>query len=137
MKLLKILAIAMAICLLGAAFIACDSGDASETTAAETTANTKVEVTLIIKEGSSTKYQGSTTCNGTLGNAIEMFCAGEFEEEFEIFNDMGLLAAIGELKAGDGKSFKAYYEDEGQSKAFESIKDQALENGRTVVIVLE
>ena len=137
MKLLKILAIAMAICLLGAAFIACDSGAAGETTAAETTANTKVEVTLIIKEGSSTKYQGSTTCNGTLGNAIEMFCAGEFEEEFEIFNDMGLLAAIGELKAGDGKSFKAYYEDEGQSKAFESIKDQALENGRTVVIVLE
>ena len=136
MKLLKILAIAMAICMLGAAFIACDGGKTDETTVAETAA-TKVEVTLIIKEGSSTKYEGTTICNGTLGHAIEMFCAGEFEEEFEIFNEMGLLSAIGDLKAGDGKSFKAYYEDEGQSKAFASIKDEVLKPGKTVVIVLE
>ena len=138
MKLLKILAIVMTLCLLCTAFIACDGGKDSETTAAETAATAaNVEVTLIIKEGSSTKYEGTTTCNGTLGHAIEMFCVGEFEDEFEIFNDMGLLAAIGDLKAGDGKSFKAYYEDQGQSKAFESIKDQVLENGKTVVIVLE
>ncbi len=137
MKLLKILAVIMALCLLGSVCIACDSGETEETTVAETAATTTIEVTLIIKDGSSTKYQGSTKCNGTLGHAIEMFCAGEFEEEFEIFNDMGLLAAIGELKAGDGKSFKAYYEDEGQSKAFESIKDQTLVNGKTVVIVLD
>ena len=137
MKLLKILAVIMAVCLLGAAFIACDGGKSEETTAAETTAKTTVEVTLIIKDGSSTKYEGTTICNGTLGHAIEMFCAGEFEEEITCFDENGILKTIGELTAGDGKRWKAYYEDEGQSKAFESIKDQALAEGKTVVIVLE
>ena len=138
MKLLKIMAVIMAVCLLGAAFIACDNGSKpEETTAGETTATTTIEVTLIIKDGSTTKYEGSTKCNGTLGDAIEMFCAGEFEDEFEIFDKNNLLATIGELSAGDGKTWKAYYEDQGQSKAFESIKDQALENGKTIVVVLE
>jgi hypothetical protein len=74
---------------------------------------------------------------GTLGDAIEMFCAGEFEEEITCFDENGILKTIGELTAGDGKRWKAYYEDEGQSKAFESIKDQTLAEGKTVVIVLE
>ena len=138
MKILKILAVVMAVCLLGSAFIACDksgSGDGETTTAATTTT---VEVKLVIKDGSVTKYEGTTICNGTLGHAIEMFCAGEFEDEFEIFDPAtNLLVTIGELKSGDGKSWKAYYEDQGQSKAFESIKDQTLENGKTVVIVLD
>ena len=137
MKILKILAVVMAVCLLGSAFIACDksgSGDGETTTAATTTT---VEVKLVIKDGSVTKYEGTTECNGTLGNAIEMFCAGEFEEEFTIFDANGLLETIGELSAGDGKSWKAYYEDEGQSNAFDSIKNQTLTNGKTVVLVLE
>ena len=135
MKLLKILAVAMAICLLGTAFIACDKGGEVE----ETTAEQKVTITvnLIIKEGSTVKYQGTTSCDGTLGNAIEMFCAGEFEDEFEIFDSNNLLATIGELTSGNGKAWKAYYEDEGQAKAFGSIMTQPLENGKTVVIVLE
>ena len=137
MKLLKILAVIMALCLLGTAFIACDGGTAEETTVAETAATTTIEVTLIINDGSSTKYEGTTKCNGTLGHAIEMFCAGEFEDEFVIFDGNGLLATIGELSAGNGKSWKAYYADKGQSNAFESIKDQALENGKTIVIVLD
>ena len=137
MKFVKILAVIMAVCLLSAAFIACDGGKSEETTVAETTAKTTVEVTLIIKDGSSTKYEGTTICNGTLGHAIEMFCAGEFEEEITCFDENGILKTIGELTAGDGKRWKAYYEDEGQSKAFESIKDQALAEGKTVIIVLE
>lgn len=139
MKFLKILAVIMAVCLLGSAFIACDKGSGDgEGTEAETKGNTSVEVTLIIKDGSVTKYQGTTKCNGTLGNAIEMFCAGEFEEEFTIFDDTtDMLATIGELSAGDGKSWKAYYEDQGQSNAFDSIKNQVLTNGKTVVLVLE
>ncbi len=138
MKLLKILAVIMAVCLLGSAFIACDSGNKNgETTVAETTASTTIEVTLIIKDGSSTKYEETVKCKGTLGDAIEMFCAGEFEDEFEIFDGNGLLATIGDLSAGNGKAWKAYYEDEGQSKAFESIKDQVLEAGKTIVVVLE
>ena len=137
MKILKILAVVMAVCLLGSAFIACDksgSGDGETTTAATTTT---VEVKLVIKDGSVTKYEGTTKCNGTLGNAIELFCAGEFEEEFTIFDGNDLLATIGELSAGDGKSWKAYYEDEGQSNAFDSIKNQTLTSGKTVVLVLE
>lgn len=137
MKILKILAVIMAVCLLGSAFIACDktdSGDGETTTAATTTS---VEVKLVIKDGSVTKYEGSTKCNGKLGNAIEMFCAGEFEEEFTIFDENDLLHTIGELSAGNGKNWKAYYEDEGQSNAFDSIKNQTLTNGKTVVLVLE
>ena len=136
MKLLKILAVIMAICLLGTAFIACDKGgETTEDTTVEQTVT--VTVSLIIKEGSTVKYDGETSCNGTLGDAIEMFCAGEFEEEITCFDENGILKTIGELTAGDGKRWKAYYEDEGQSKAFESIKDQALTEGTTVVIVLE
>lgn len=138
MKLMKILALVLTICLLGSALIACDSGSgAEETTAAETTANTKIEVTLIIKEGGSTKYEGKTTCNGTLGDAIEMFCAGEDLDPDACFDENNLLVAIGDLKAGDGKNFKAYYEDKGQGEAFEKLRDQALEAGKTVIIVLE
>lgn len=140
MKLLKILALAMVICLLGTAFIACDSGDTTKETPEETTApeaTVAITVNLIIKDGSSTKYEGSTSCDGTLGDAIEMFCAGEFEEEITCFDENGILKTIGELTAADGKRWKAYYEEEGQSKAFESIKDQTLAEGKTVVIVLE
>ena len=137
MKFVKILALLLSVALLSCAFIACDSGTPEETTAGDTAAAEKVEVTLIIKDGSVTKYEGTVTCNGNLGNAIEVFCAGEFEEEFEIFDSSDLLSTIGELTSGNGKSWKAYYEDEGQSKAFESIKKQTLENGKTVVIVLE
>ena len=138
MKFLKILAVIMAVCLLGSAFIACDKGNGDgEGTEAETKGTT-IEINLIIKDGSVTKYEGSTKCDGTLGNAIEMFCAGEFEEEFTIFDDTtDMLATIGELSAGDGKSWKAYYEDQGQSNAFDSIKNQVLTNGKTVVLVLE
>ena len=136
MKLLKILAVVMAICLLGSAFIACDKG--GETTEDTTVQQTvTITVNLIVKDGSTVAYDGSTTCNGTLGDAIEMFCAGEFEEEITCFDENGILKTIGELTAGDGKRWKAYYEDEGQSKAFESIKDQALAEGKTVIIVLE
>ena len=133
MKFIKILALILSLALLSCAFIACDSGDAADTTAAESEATAKIEVKLIVKDGSTTKYEGTVTCNGTLGNAIEVFCAGEFEEEFEVFDANGLLTTIGELTG----NWKAYYEDEGQGKAFESIKTQTLEAGKTVVIVLE
>lgn len=136
MKLLKILAVIMAICLLGTAFIACDSGDKTEETTAGQAA-VSINVKLVVKEGATVKYEGTTICNGTLGNAIDMFCVAEFEDEIVCFDENGILKTIGELTAADGKRWKAYYEDEGQSKAFESIKDQTLTEGKTVVIVLE
>ncbi len=137
MKLLKILAMIMTVCLLATALIACDNGGSNdETTVADTTPETKVEVTLIVKDGSTTMYEGSVTCNGQLGDAIELFAIDQ-EFEGECFDDNGLLSTIGELKADDTKSWKAYYEDQGESKAFSSIRDQELTNGKTVVIVLE
>lgn len=136
MKFLKILAVIMAVCMLGSAFIACNKGGKGDETEAATK-GASVEINLIIKDGSVTKYEGSTKCDGTLGNAIEMFCAGEFEEEFTIFDENNLLHTIGELSAGDGKNWKAYYEDQGQSNAFDSIKNQTLTSGKTVVVVLE
>ena len=136
MKLMKILSLVLAICLLGCAFIACDSGAGdAETTVAETKAETKVEITLIIKNGSTTVDESTITCDGTLGNAIELYCAGEGYEE-ECFNTSGILTAIGELTTADGKRWSAYYEDQGSSKALSSIKDQPVENGKTVVVVL-
>lgn len=137
MKLLKILAVIMAVCLLGTALIACDKGgevdETPETTAAQ---NTTITVKLIIKDGSSTKYEESITCNGTLGDAIEMFCVGEFEEEITCFDATGILKNIGPLSAGGGKSWKAYFADEGEAKAFKSIKDQPLSDGDEVIVVL-
>ena len=138
MKFLKIFAVLMAVCLLGTAFVACDTRrfDDNNTVEIETQA-AGVEVNLIVKDGSKTEYEGKVVCNGKLGNAIELFCAGEFEEEIQVFDATGLLYAIGNLKAGEGKYWKAYYEDEGQEKAFASIKDQEVKNGKTVVIVLD
>ena len=134
MKIFKILAVVMAICLLGTAFIACDKGaDDSETTAEQ---KVSITVKLVIKDGSTVKYEGTTPCDGTLGNAIEMFCAGEFEEDITCFNEQGILTTIGELTSGDGKRWSAWYEDEGQSKAFDSIQTQTLTEGKTVIIAL-
>ena len=151
MKFLKILAVIMAVCMLGSAFIACDK-DSGDGEAELPTAD--VQITLVIKEGSVEKYRDTVKCNGYLENAIEMFCAGEFEEEFTIFDNNNLLHTIGELSAGNGKRWKAYYEDEGQSKAFDYIKlsDEIKEeikkdndlakkymliDGKTVILVLE
>ena len=97
--------------------------------------NPEAYITLIIKNGSTTVDESTITCDGTLGNAIELYCAGEGYEE-ECFNTSGILTAIGELTTADGKRWSAYYEDQGSSKAFSSIKDQPVENGKTVVVVL-
>jgi hypothetical protein len=137
MKFLKIFAVVMAVCLLGAAFVSCDTRRWNDDTVVIETQASGVEVTLVIKDGSKTEYEGKVVCNGKLGNAIELFCAGEFEEEIQVFDSTGLLSTIGELKAGDGKHWKAYYEDQGQEKAFESIKDQEVKAGKTIVVVLD
>ncbi len=98
----------------------------------------KIRVNLVIKDGSTTVYEGDTLCDGTLGDAIENFCTDYFEEEIVCFDENDILKTIGELTAADGKRWKAWYEEEeGQSKAFESIKTQPLLDGKTVVICLE
>ncbi len=135
MKFLKVFALVLAVCLLGSALVACNAGGEKDTEPAETTAT--VTINLIVKDGSTTVYEGSTTCDGTLGNAIEIFCAGEGFDG-ECFNaTTGILESVGDVKATDGKSFIAYYEEEGKTKAFDSIKTQAVESGKTVVVALD
>lgn len=136
MKFLKVLAIVLTICLLGSAFIACDQeeGDGGDTTP-ETTA--QISVTLVIKKGSTTVVEGEkVTCDGTLGNAIELYSAGEGYEG-ECFSNGILKSITEELTATGDQRWIAYYEDEGQSQAFDSILNQTLTDGKTVVLVLE
>ncbi len=135
MKLIKILALIMAVCLLGTAFIACDNGDKGNDSEDTTAATTTVKINLVIKDGSTTKYEDEVTCKGTLGEAIEIFAAGEGQET-DCFDENGILKTILELEASGDKRWSAYYEDEGQSKAFDSIKDQKLIDGKTVCVVL-
>ncbi len=137
MKFLKILAAALAICCMGTMFIACDKGGDKETTA-ETTAATvaKVNVTLKIKDGSTEYKSGSIACDGTLRDAIELFCAAEGFEG-EAFDTTGLLKTIGELTAADGKMWTAYDESKGKDEAFESLGEATVTEGQTIVIVLE
>ncbi len=136
MKFLKIFALIMVVCLLGSALVACQTGGGNDETQPEET-KTTVSINLIVKNGTTTVYEGTTTCDGTLGNAIEIFCAGEGFEA-ECFNETtGLLENIGELSTADGGSFIAYYEDQGKNEAFDSIKSQVVENGKTVVIALD
>ena len=135
MKFLKIMAVIMAVCLLGTALIACDKGGKKdeETTAAAT----KVKITLVIKDGSTTVDTVNITCDGTLRNAIEDYCAIDLEQEESPFTGTGLLKTVGELTAADGKEWIAYYEEEGQSNAFKSIREQTVVEGKTVILQLK
>ena len=136
MKFLKILAVIMAVCLLGTAFIACDKGKDDKD--GETTASAaKVKITLVIKDGSKTVDEALVTCDGTLRNAIEDYCTYDLEQEAPAFDSNGLLTTIGELTKADGKDWIAYYEDQGQSNAFGKISTQTVEDGKTVVVVLK
>lgn len=134
MKFLRILAVIMAVAMLSCAFVACDNGGKEDETTVDTTAAAKVTVKLIVKDadGKTVGEEAGLTCT-TLGEAIELYCAAKGFEG-ECFNEQGLLSAIGETT---GTGWKAYYEDEGQSKAFDSIKDQVLTDGKTVVVTLK
>ena len=136
MKFLKILAVIMAVCLLGTAFIACDKNKSDKD--GETTASAaKVKITLVIKDGSKEVARQEVTCDGTLRNAIEDYCTFDLEQEAPAFDGNGLLTTIGDLTKADGKDWIAYYEDQGQSNAFGKISTQEVEDGKTVVVVLK
>lgn len=136
MKYLKILAALLAVCLLSVSFAACgNDGDDQE---AETEATATVSIFLIIKEGSKEVARDKVACNGTLGDAIEMYAAGEGYEG-DCFNETtGILKGItDDLVAEEGESWIAYYEEKGSDEAFASIKDQPVTEGQRVVLVLD
>lgn len=133
MKFTKILALILAVCMMSVVFVACDNGgkeDESESAKTES-----ITVTLIIKDADGkTVDTMDVYCNGTLGDAIEMYCAGKGYEGECFDATTGLLTTIGELS---GSTWKAYYEDEGSNNAFDSIKNQTLQAGKKVVVSLK
>jgi hypothetical protein len=132
MKFTRVLALLLAVCMMSAVFVACDKGGNEEET--ETVATESITVTLIIKDADGKTVDTlDVPCNGTLGDAIEMYCAAKGYDG-ECFDANGLLSTIGDLS---GSNWKAYYEDEGSNNAFGSIKDQTLQAGKKVVVSLK
>ena len=134
MKFLKIMAVIMAVCMLACSFVACGEKQKEDDTTPETTA--KVTITLVIKDAEGKEVGKETvTCNGKLVDAIETYCAIKDYDFSKCFDETsGLLTTIGDVT---GSGWKAYYEDEGQNKLFDSIKDADVLDGKTVVLSLK
>ena len=133
MKFVKILALVMAVCLLSAAFVACDNGDKGTETTADEKVSLKVKV--IVKQGSDTKYEEDVNYTGTdatLGSIIDWLCEVNLGiDNAECFDANGLLTGIGDVT---GSNWIAYYEDAGKNNKFDSIKNQVIEDGKTIII---
>ena len=133
MKFVKILALVMAVCLLSAAFVACDNGDKGTETTADEKVSLKVKV--IVKQGNDTKYEEDVNYTGTdatLASIIDWLCEVNLGiENAECFDANGLLTKIGDVT---GSGWYAYYEDAGKNNKFDSIKNQVIEDGKTIII---
>ena len=133
MKFVKILALVMAVCLLSAAFVACDNGDKGTETTADEKVSLKVKV--IVKQGNETKYEEDVNYTGTdatLGSIIDWLCEVNLGiDNAECFDANGLLTGIGDVT---GSNWIAYYEDAGKNNKFDSIKNQTIEDGKTIII---
>ncbi len=139
MKFSKLLALILAVCLLGSMMIACDSGDKTEETSAEAATSVTISVTLVIKDASGAEVANEavsyTGSNPTLGEIIGNYCAGN--DYAEAFDANDLLSAIGELAPADGERWIAYYEAEGKNNAFDSIKNQPVADGQKIVVAID
>lgn len=141
MKFTKLLALLLAICMLGAMMVACNKEDEkSDDTEAPGTPAPAITVTLTIKEGGKTvddarpvSYVGD---NPILGEIIGQYCAEEGYEA-EPFDSDNMLVQIGDLKKETGKTrWVAYLREEGLSKEFASIKDQPVSDGQHIIVAL-
>ena len=133
MKFVKILALVLAVCLMSAAFVACDNGGKEKETEAE---KVELNVKVIVKNGSEKVYEEDVVYSGTdatLGSIIAWMCEVNLDvENAQPFDSNGLLTTIGTVT---GSNWYAYYEDSGSNNTFDSIKNQEIENGKTIVIV--
>lgn len=97
-----------------------------------------IAVYLIIKDGSYTVSDDIVFYSGynpTLGDIIEKYCSDWGYDT--PFDENGILKNIGDVRAENGRRWKAYNEAEGQSKAFEFIYDHRVNDGDCIVLVLE
>lgn len=135
----KIFAVVLAVLMLGSVMVACDKGGNDADTAAETTAETtaSISVNIIVRDASGDKvYEETvTSTKNTLGEVLGIFCAQiDFEEEPFDSNDM--LAKLGTVAPAAGETFIAYDETQGKDKAFDSIKNQVVTDGQTIIIAV-
>lgn len=142
MKFLKIMAVIMAVCLLGCAFVACDGNGEGDATEAGTTVS--ISVTLVVKNAEEEEvgrmavpYSGS---NPTVGAIIELYNAAmiesDNEEDYDPYDDKGTIVKIGEETVSAGQYWAGYFEDQGKNNEFSSLKDQAVTDGQTVVVYI-
>ena len=138
MKFVKMLAVVMAVLMLGSVMIACNGGEEPAETTAETAAATKITVNLVVKDtNKKTVYEGSVeSTKNTLGDVIDLFCAGE-DLECVFDESTGLMTKLGELVPATGEVFIAYDQNEGEGKAYDSLKDQVVTDGQTIIIALD
>lgn len=134
MKIVKILAAILAVCMLSCAFIACDNGvDAESGSATEAATKFKANVTLVIKNGDkqidkeTVPYEGT---EATLKGVIEFYCAIKDYPSDDCFDSTGLLSKIGDLTG----SWEGYDEAAGSNNKIQSLKDFEVKDGMTIVL---
>ncbi len=140
MKFTKLLALLLAVCMLGTILVACNKGSDEDATEAPGTDAPTITVTLTIKditnkavvEDRPVSYKGN---NPTLGEIIGNYCAEEGYEA-EPFNENNMLEQIGDMKAESGQRWTAYLREEGLAKEFTSIKDQVVSDGQHIIIAI-
>ncbi len=135
MKILKVLAAVMAVCLLSCAFIACDTESGATETETEAVATKfKASVTLIIKDGDKQVDKETLAFEGndaTLKSVIEFYCAIKDYDSDNCFASTGLLSKIGDLEG----TWSGYDEAQGSSAGkIESLQTFEVSDGMTIVL---
>ena len=146
MKFLKMIALLMAVCLLGSAMMACDSNEPQETETEAKSNETTITVTLKIQAPKGSKgedieveveHKGETH---TLGNIIEWYCEvlNEDPADDQPF-DGTTLKRIGSWTPGSGELWIGYFEGEGGGRANEigSLYNQEVKDHDTVVLLID
>ncbi len=145
MKLLKVMAALLAVCLLGSAMVACAGGNDKESaTDSETEAVPSITVTLKVEapKGSDDEdiEEAVTGKFSTLGEVIQYYCEviNSDESDDTPFNSLNMLQRIGSWEAGESEQWIAYFEGEGGGKSnpLKSIYNQAVEDGETYVLYI-
>lgn len=137
MKLLKMLAALMAVCLLGSAMVACGGGKDTETQTETETEAAKITVTLKIEAPAGSKdddVEEDIVCAATtLGEVIEWYCNVYTEDTADDtpFNSNKLLTRIGAWE-GDWEGYLVG--EGGRDKTLASLYNQPVENGQTYVL---
>ena len=137
-KFVKIFSIVLAVLMLGSVMVACDKGNTEPETTAETAAPS-ITVEIIVKNASNkVVYQESvTTTKTTLGEVLDIYCATLGEDVECAFDEStGLLTKLGTVVPAADETFIAYDESQGKDKAFDSIKNQVLTNGQTIIVAV-